>query len=396
MLIPLRTDRFPRRKPLVTEGLIALNLLVYLGGLLGVFTGRLDAETLADWGHFEPGAFKAWQLITYQFLHDPHGIGHIAFNMLFLWVFGCPVEDRLGRLGFLGFYLIGGAVAALAHMQISPAPVIGASGSTAAVVGAFLALFPRSRIKVLLFFFVIGVYEVPSLWFIGLYVLVDMLRQTSELLGGGSSGVAYAAHLAGYAYGFATGFLLLASGVLKHEELDVFYLVRQARRRSAFRAASRQGAGGLWESASADTGKRLEKQAARARAVTDQERERAELRGRISALLARHDRTAAARQYRALLEQDPEAVFPEQGQLDLANQLYREQDHARAASAYELILKRYPMSPHAAEVSLLLAMLYGRRLARPERAAELIRQVKPRLSGDQAALADALLAELAA
>jgi membrane associated rhomboid family serine protease len=395
MLIPLRTDRQPRRRPLVTEGLIVLNLLVYLAGLAGQFGGGFDPEVMARWGHFDPRQFSVINLVTYQFLHDPHGVGHLAFNMLFLWVFGGAVEDRLGRGGFLGFYLLAGAVAALAHMMINRAPVIGASGSVAGVAGAFLALFPRSRIRVLLFFFIIGVYEIRSLWFIGLYVAIDLLRQTGALLGAGGSEVAYAAHLAGYAYGFATGFLLLATGILAHEEFDVFYLFRQARRRAAFRAATRGSAGGLWESASADTARRLEKQAARRAAAPPVDEEASALRGRVNQCVAGKDLAGAAAAYRKLLARDPDAVFAEERQVELANQLCREEHHAVAAAAYELLLDRYPHSRHGGEVSLMLALLYARRLQRPQRAAEIIRRVRSSLSSrDHLALADEILAEL--
>src|SRR5262245_38264123 len=242
MFIPIRTDRPPRRTPLMTQLIILMNLVVYLVGAGGAWFGLFkDPTVIADFANFDPGHFRVWQLFTYQFVHDPHGIGHIAFNMLFLWVFGSAVEDRLRRLGFLGFYLAGGAVAALAHAAVTKDPVIGASGAIAAVTGAFLALFPRSRIQVLILFFYFGVVSIPSLWFIGLYVLVDLLRQISNLLGHGGSNVAYVAHLAGYAFGFAVGFALLATGVLKRQEFDVFFLFTQARRRAAFRAASRGG-----------------------------------------------------------------------------------------------------------------------------------------------------------
>ncbi|MHC4768745.1 MAG: rhomboid family intramembrane serine protease, partial [Planctomycetota bacterium] len=172
MFIPLRTDRPPKRRPLVTQSLILVNLAVYLVGAAGFYFDLFEnPQALVDFGHFDPQEFKAWQLVSYQFLHDPHGILHIAFNMLFLWVFGAAVEDRLGRVGFLGFYLTGGIVAALAHAMIKPSdPVIGASGSIAGVTGAFLALFPRSRIQVLIFFFIVGVISIPSLWFIGIYI----------------------------------------------------------------------------------------------------------------------------------------------------------------------------------------------------------------------------------
>ncbi len=266
MFIPLRTDRPPRRRPFVTEALIVVNLLVYLIGVAGTYFGTLEAGAISSFGHFYPREFQWWQLLSYQFIHDPDGIWHIAFNMLFLWVFGCAVEDRLGRGGFLGFYLVGGAVAAIAHSALAPeSPVIGASGSIAGVTGAFLALFPRSRIKVLVIFFFIGVFSIPSLWFIGFYFAIDVLRQSSSLLGGGEGNVAYMAHIAGYIYGFGTSFLLLATSVLKREEFDVFFVFTQARRRAAFRAASRHGPAGMFESAQADTAKRLARQQTRAK-----------------------------------------------------------------------------------------------------------------------------------
>ena len=265
MLIPLRTDRPPKRRPVVTEALIIVNLIVYLIGAAGYFFDLFEHGDLAGFGHFDPQNFRAWQLVTYQFMHDPNGFGHIAFNMLFLWVFGAAVEDRLGRLGFIGFYLIAGIVAALAHSAITPSPVIGASGSIAGVTGAFLALFPRSRIKILFFFFLIGVYNIPALWFIGFYFVIDLLRQAGSFFGGGGSNVAYMAHLSGYVYGFGVGFALLALRILKREEFDVFYLFTQARRRAAFRAASQEGPAGMWSSAQADTSKRLVKSSAKHR-----------------------------------------------------------------------------------------------------------------------------------
>ena len=395
MIIPLRTDRPPKHTPMVTQALIVANLVVYLVGASGSFFDRFDPEALASFGHFDPRDFKVWQLFTYQFLHDPHGIWHIAFNMLFLWVFGAAVEDRLGRVGFLGFYLMGGAVAALAHMAITKAPVIGASGSIAGVTGAFLALFPRSRIKVLLFFFIIGVYVIPSLWFIGFYFVIDLLRQTGDWLGRGGSNVAYMAHIAGYLYGFGVAFALLGGKFLKREEFDVFFLFTQARRRAAFRTASRHGPAGMWDSAQADTEKRLGKLAARADPPGETEASHAQLRAQINGLLTSGDLPAAAKKYQKLLAEAPRAVLAEQHQLDIANQLYANGVHADAASAYELLLGSYPTSAKADEVRLILALIYVRRLNQPQRARELIEKTRPKLRDrTQSALADQLLAEL--
>ena len=413
MIIPIRTDRPPKRTPFVTQGLIVLNLLVYLGGISGTFYGLFEnAGALADFGHFNPQDFKAWQLVTYQFVHDPHGIWHIAFNMVFLWVFGSAVEDRLGRAGYLAFYIAGGAVAALAHAVVSPAPVIGASGSIAGVTGAFLALFPRSRIKILIFFFFVGFVSVPSLWFIGFYMGIDVLRQIGVLLGRGGSNVAYMAHLAGYGYGFSVGFFLLATKLLKREEFDVFFLFTQMRRRAAFRTAGRKGPAGLWDSAQADTGARLARQAADAPAANTMEAHHAELRAKINRLLKTGDLKEAARTYQALLadtsppagETAPEAhdavisatVLAEQGQLDIASQLYSQGAHADAARAYELLIGSYPTTSRSAEVRLILGLLYARHLDLPQRARELIELAKPRLHDKaQSRLAETLLAELA-
>ena len=395
MLIPLRTDRPLKRRPVITEALIVVNLIVYLIGAAGYFFDLFEHGALAGYGHFDPQNFRAWQLVTYQFMHDPNGFGHIAFNMLFLWVFGAAVEDRLGRLGFLGFYLIAGVVAALTHSAVTPSPIIGASGSIAGVTGAFLALFPRSRIKILFFFFLIGVFNIPALWFIGFYFVIDLLRQAGSFFGGGGSNVAYMAHLSGYVYGFGVGFALLAFNILKREEFDVFYLFTQARRRAAFRAASREGPAGMWSSAQADTAKRLAKSAAEAEPITEQEQEHLKKRARISRLVAAHDLSAAATVYKQLLDEAPESVLAEPHQLDIANQLYADGQHTPAAIAYELFLKKYSVSRKANEVRLILGLIYARRLNDPKRAQQLIQEAKSKiLDKGQAALADQLLAEL--
>ena len=391
MLIPLRTDRPPKRRPVITEALIIVNLIVYLVGAAGPFFDWFEHGAVAGFGHFDPQGFRAWQLVTYQFLHDPSGFGHIAFNMLFLWVFGAAVEDRLGRLGFLGFYLIAGMVAALAHSAVTTNPIIGASGSIAGVTGAFLALFPRSRIKILVFFFLIGVYNIPSLWFIGFYFVIDLLRQLAPR----DSNVAYMAHLAGYVYGFGVGFSLLALNILKREEFDVFFLFTQARRRAAFRAASRSGPAGMWTSAQADTSKRLAKSAAKAEPITEREQHHFEKRAEISRLIAAHDLPGATKAYKQLLDEAPQAVLAEPHQLDVANQLYADSEHTTAASAYELFLEKYSSSHKANEVRLILGLIYARRLDKPTQAKALIEQAKSKLRDKrQSALADQLLAEL--
>ena len=222
-----------------------------------------------------------------------------------------------------------------------------------------------------------------------------LLRQAGSFFGSGGSNVAYMAHLSGYVYGFGVGFSLLAFKILKHEEFDVFYLFKQARRRAAFRAASQQGPAGMWSSAQADTSKRLAKIAAKAEPLTEQEQVHFEKRAQISRLVAAHDLPAAATAYKQLLDDSPKAVLAEPHQLDVANQLYAQEQHPIAARAYELFLEKYASSNKANEVRLILGLIYARRLNDPKRAKQLIEEAKSRLRNEgQAALADRLLAEL--
>lgn len=393
MLIPLRTDRPPKRRPIITEMLIAVNLLIYLIGVSGSFWDKFDADALVAFGHYVPRDFKLWQLFTYQFIHDPNGIGHIAFNMLFLWVFGAAVEDRLTRPGFLAFYLIGGAMAGIAHGIASPeSSVIGASGSIAAVTGAFLALFPRSKIQILFFFFIIGLYYIPSLWFIGFYFFIDVARQ---VFSSSKGDVAYMAHIAGYVYGFGIGFTLLATKIIKHEEFDVFFLFKQAKRRREFRSASKKTSTGMWSSPQKNKNKRNEKVEAKDKPLDKKQMRQLEQRSEISRLITSHNLSEAANKYQLMLKDDPDATLIEAHQLDIANKLYEQDKSTDAATAYELFLARYKTSHKADEVRLLLSILYVRKLNKPEQARKLLEKAKASLRSEgHTILVDQLLNEL--
>jgi len=403
MLIPLHTEIPARRRPIATQAIIAINVIVFLLGLLGERFGFFESRTApAEWGNFNPQAFKLWQLVTYQFLHDPFGALHLLFNMLFLWVFGSAVENRLGHVVFAAFYLTAGAAAGIVHMFVSGSPVIGASGCVAAVSGAFLALFPRAHVRVLLWFFIIGVYSIPALWFIGFYFLIDLLNQTMDLLGRRGSDVAYAAHLGGYVFGFGVAMALLAAGLVPRGEFDMIRLWQQARRRAKFRALTQHQVGGMFESASADTSLQLasaRQKSSRAdeASASAQDVATAPLRADVTRHLAAHDLPAAAASYRAMLRLDAGSTLPEPQQLDLASQLYSEGDMASAARAYENLVERYPRSAQIDEVRLMLGLIYSRHVRKPDRARDLIRAARTSLrDASQRSLADQLLAELGA
>ena len=140
-------------------------------------------------------------LVTSQFLHAD--VLHLAFNMLFLWVFGNNIEDRLGRLRFLPFFLICGALAGLAQALVDPSstiPLIGASGAISGVLGAYLVLYPRVRIwtVVLPFFFL--PFRLPAWIWLAVYLALQLIYLGGSATAGGG-GVAYMAHIGGFAAG---------------------------------------------------------------------------------------------------------------------------------------------------------------------------------------------------
>ncbi len=391
MLIPLGTDPPPRRSPLVVPMIVGANVAIFAVGLFGERLFGWPVERLSSAGMLRSGeAFRWWQLLSYQFLHDPWGIAHLLFNMVFLWVFGNAVEGSLGRFGFLTFYLAGGAVAGLAQIATSPAGVIGASGSTAATAGAFLALFPRTRIRALLFFLLIGVYLIPAGWFIGLYVVLDVLGA----LGARSSGVAYAAHLGGYLFGFAVGMALLWSNLVPRGEFDMLFLWKQAGRRRAMRRAI-GGAASPWSSAPAPPSGAAAAASpsprSRGREADDPFRSR---RAEIASLLEQRRFDEAITAYRRLRRDAPKTVLAEKAQEEIATQLAAAGDDVEAVEAWERLLARYPLTPRRDEVRLLLAAKCLRRLAEPARAREHLAALAGReLPSQLASLRETLIGE---
>ena len=133
--------------------------------------------------------------LTSMFLHG--GWGHILGNALFFWVFGNNIEDKMGSLRYAIFYLLSGVVATLAHVAAQPdstVPLIGASGAIAGVMGAYLVLFPRVRIRTVFIFFFILIRDVPAMWLLLAWFVLQFFT-------GNSSGVAWVAHVGGFAFG---------------------------------------------------------------------------------------------------------------------------------------------------------------------------------------------------
>ena len=227
-MIPLRDANPTRRTPVVTLALIGACFVIFayeLGRLGTGGTSALDAFA-TEWGIVPAELTAAWAsgtnlggealtLITSQFLHG--GWLHLLGNMLFLWIFGNNVEDRLGRIRFLAFYLVGGAVAGLTQVAIDPdsaIPTIGASGAIAATLGAYLLLFPRARITSLVFLgFFYQLIDVPAVVVLVFWFLLQLIDGIASLgVTDASGGVAFFAHIGGFVFGAVVGFVIRAVG----------------------------------------------------------------------------------------------------------------------------------------------------------------------------------------
>jgi membrane associated rhomboid family serine protease len=220
-VIPLRDANPTARRPVVTGAIIVACLVVFALELAIRAVGGEAAleEFFARFGVVPASLVAAVRsgqvldlpiatLVTYQFLHG--GWIHLGANLLYLWVFGNNVEDRLGRPAFLVFYLAGGVIAALAQVAIDPTsdvPLVGASGSIAAVLGAYFVMFPRARVLSLVFLVVFfQLIEVPAVYLLGLWFVLQLIDALTAL-GHDTTveGVAIFAHVAGFGVGIAVG-----------------------------------------------------------------------------------------------------------------------------------------------------------------------------------------------
>ena len=210
-MIPLRDNIPSQRAPVVTVGIIIVNVIVFLNQL--ALPPRAAARFVYAYGLIPLEISSGDLLVTHpvpvhatiltsMFVHG--GLFHIAGNMLYLWIFGDNVEDRMGRLRFLIFYLLSGLAAAAAQILSNPfsrVPMVGASGAISGILGAYLLLFPHARVVTLIFFgWFIRLVEIPALFVLGLWIVVQVLSgvlASAEEAGG----VAWFAHIGGFVAG---------------------------------------------------------------------------------------------------------------------------------------------------------------------------------------------------
>jgi membrane associated rhomboid family serine protease len=200
-MIPLGdASRRPLRLPLVTVLIVAVNGIVFLLELMG------GDAFINQWSLVPANVMAGHDLITIltaMFMHA--GWAHILGNMLFFWVFGPEIEDVMGPLRYLIFYLLGGLVATAAQILIDPTstvPNLGASGAIAGVMGAFLITYPRDRIRtVLILGWFVRVTFIPAVILVGFWFLTQLFSEVGALAQVQSGGVAYMAHIGGFIFG---------------------------------------------------------------------------------------------------------------------------------------------------------------------------------------------------
>jgi len=242
-VIPIKDNIPAQRLPFVTVVLILANFVVYYLSIRhgGSFISGPDLHEVVKYGaipkvlthpgyhctsvqmgreigygcahHLLPGTIPTWETpFTAMFLHA--SILHIAGNMLFLWIFGNNVEDAVGPVKYLAFYILGGLAALGLQVAVGPnsvAPTLGASGAVAAVLGGYILLYPRARVLTLvIIIFLFTVIELPAILMLGVWFAEQAAFGAANLTNptGGGGGVAYFAHVGGFAFGLLTVKLL--------------------------------------------------------------------------------------------------------------------------------------------------------------------------------------------
>jgi membrane associated rhomboid family serine protease len=374
------TDR-SHRPPVVTGGIIALTVLVFFWQLL--WSGQAPpgfppwASPAAMQLALDPSGGRWWTILSHALVHA--GWMHLIFNMLGLVVFGPLVEARLGRIGFGLLYVCGAVGAALAHIGMTGAPAVGASGAIAAVAGAFLILWPTVRLMVPM-----ATVPIPAWVLIGLYIAKDLyLSGPGHALAGN---IATWAHLGGYGVGIVSALALLWTRLVSRSPFDVISMFERWRRKSAFRAGVAEG-----------------QRAAASRRVSPVDEQAlndiALRRAAISERVAARDLAGAARLYAELVAAhagaDAATTLPRKAQLELATHLMATGQRTLGVLAYERFAKMYRDEPESRQARLLVATVCLREFNQPERAAGMLSGLRTRLSAaEDVALFDELKAEL--
>ena len=361
IFLPIRTSIQPRRTPYANYALIAVNMAIFLLSFFPVESLGGEREYIRHWADQfvldpRPGHLFLWQFVSYAFLHA--GFMHIAGNMFFLYLFGNNVNDKLGHIGYLSFYLAGAVFSGIGHTLLSSTSVLGASGAVAAVTGAYLVLFPQTLITIIYWFFFIGTMELPAMYFIAFKLIIwDNIFEPRIAP---PVAVAYGAHLAGYIFGIGAMVVLLATHILSGSNYDLWAMIKLWNRRRRYRDAVSSG----YDPYTGRTKIKV-KEVIKSAAEQQKEEQLRQLRSEISDRMLQRNLPAAAELFIELMEQDSEQILPSKQLLDIANQLAGDNKHAESARAYEQLLSHYSTYEYAEQVELMLGIIYARYLNQP-------------------------------
>lgn len=373
MFLPIRTDSPLRTTPYMNWAIIVANVVVYVMQ----FVIHSPRGTPPWYDHYVINASEPGSLFTFissGFLHA--GALHLASNMLFLYIFGNNVNDKLGHVGYLAFYVASLVFSSISYVFITRSgTALGASGGVSAVIGAYLVLFPRNHITVFILLWLTTI-EVPSVWFVLAFFLQDLLGLS------GSSHIGHSAHIGGTVFGFCICVLLLTFNLLPRDRFDIVAMIRQWNRRRLYRHAVNSG----WDPYSAGAPVKDETRAGRVAAPVTPEPSIdprqlliLELRAKISLAISTHDLPAASNFYLELKGLDPQQILSRQQQLDVANQLASEQRYVEAVEAYELFLRHYPKYEQLAQLELMLGVILARYVKKPAQAREYLLRATAKL-----------------
>ncbi|HYA11455.1 MAG TPA: rhomboid family intramembrane serine protease [Thermodesulfovibrionales bacterium] len=211
-MIPYKDDNPTSITPFVTVGIIALNILVFLYEVVSpsgmekfVYSYGAIPDYILTFEKVQP-IHPALTIFSAMFMHG--GVFHIAGNMLYLWIFGNNIEDKLGHIRFIFFYIFCGIISAYANALTDPQshiPMIGASGAISGVLGAYLLLFPRAMVHTLVFLgFFVTVIKIPALIVIGFWAIIQLINGLVSTGLAREGGIAWFAHIGGFLSGLLT------------------------------------------------------------------------------------------------------------------------------------------------------------------------------------------------
>jgi len=386
ILIPYHTQRALKRRPVVTYTLLALNTALFLITAALVLQGhRLEVMTALG---VVPRHFRLYSLLTYQFIHDAPLPFHLLGNMLFLYTFGPPVEDILGRAKFVIFYLLAGLCSALTYLWIAYSffqqeldlPLVGASGAVAGVMGFAALRLYRTKISIwYCFFFSLlfirtGVVEVAAAWALGAWGLWELVQAFSSLAAGTSGGVAHWAHIGGFALGLL-GALTLK---IKAPEVDEYTYEDAVE-------AARQG---RWAEARRKLGKVVEQQPENAEAVlwlaktlahTHFVESAARYFARAIRLFLEADQVDASfAAYQELIALQPNYDLPPNLEMPLGTALTQAGQYAPALQVFHRVATRQPNTPEGETALLRAGQIYLEKLSQPQEAWKIFRAFRHR------------------